>query len=82
MTPAEKQVLIQDIASAVAESLPHPVLTPDEHTWVKLAIKKEAQSINLRQAIIEKTLAGLVWMAILALGIMLKEWAGNHGFKP
>lgn len=82
MTPEEKKLLVRDIASAVGESLPRPVMTPEEHTWVKLAIQKEAQSIKYRQAIIEKTLSGLVWMALLGFAYVLKEWAINHGFKP
>ena len=80
MTPEEKKLFVRDVASAVSES--RPSLTSEEHTWVKLAIQKEAQSIKYRQAIIEKTLVGLVWMALLGLAIVLKEWAINHGFKP
>ena len=82
MTPSERNLFIRDVASAVNEGIPRPVLTPEEHTWVKLAIQKEAQSIKLRQAIIEKTLAGLVWMLLVGLAIVLKEWATNHGYKP
>ena len=82
MTPEEKKLLIRDIASAVSESIPHPALTPEEHTWVKLAIQKEAQSIKLRQAIIEKTLAGVVWMFLVGFALMVREWAMGHGFKP
>lgn len=82
MTPSEKQIFIQEIVCAVAENSVQPVLTADEHTWVKLAIKREAQSIKYRQAVIEKTLVGLAWMILLGLGYMLKEWATNHGFKP
>lgn len=57
-------------------------LTDEEQRWVKLAIQKEAQSIKYRQAVIEKTLSGLVWMALLGFAYVLKEWAINHGFKP
>ena len=82
MTPEEKKLFIRDVASAVSESLPRQELTQEEHTWVKLAIQKEAQTIKYRQAIIEKTLSGLVWMALLGFAYVLKEWAINHGFKP
>ncbi len=47
-----------------------------------LAIQKEAQSIELRKAIIEKSLAGLVWMCILGIGSVFLSWATAHGFKP
>jgi len=54
----------------------------EERQWAKLAIQKEAQSIKLRQAIIEKSLTGLIWAGIAGIGYMLREWATNHGFKP
>lgn len=57
-------------------------LTDEEQRWVKLAIQKEAQTIKYRQAIIEKTLIGVVWMALLGFAYVLKEWATNHGYKP
>jgi hypothetical protein len=49
--------------------------------WVKLAIEKQEQSIKLRQAIIEKTLGGLVWAALAGLAYLLFDFAKNHGFK-
>lgn len=52
-----------------------------EHHWVRLAIKREAQSIALRQAIIEKSLAGLVWSAIVGFGVILFEYLKAHGWK-
>lgn len=57
-------------------------LTDEEQRWVRLAIQKEAQSIKYRQAIIEKTLAGLVWMALIGMALLIKEWAVAHGYKP
>ena len=80
MTPQEREEFIKDVAAAIRIS--EPVLTADEVQYVKLAIKKEAQSIALRNAIIEKTLAGLAWAAIIGLGILIVEWAKAHGYKP
>ena len=80
MTPQEREEFIKDVAAAIRIS--EPVLTADEVQYVKLAIKKEAQSIALRNAIIEKTLAGLAWSAIVGLGILIVEWAKAHGYKP
>jgi len=79
MTPKERQELINDIKDALVDST--PTLSDEELHWVRLAIKKEAQSVALRQAIIEKTFTGLVWGAILFLGTVLLEWARQHGFK-
>lgn len=79
MTPEERSQLLADLAEML-----RPVttqLSEDEHTWVKLAIQKEAQAIELRKAVIEKTLAGLVWSAIVGFGYLLIDFAKNHGFK-
>ena len=79
MTPEERAQLIQDIASAIR--MAEPTLTDDEQRWVRLAIQSEAQRIRLRQAIIEKTLAGLVWACIIGLGLMFVDVARNHGWR-
>lgn len=81
MTPEERQELVEDIAKALACSA-HPQLTEEELQWVKLAIKREAQSFELRKAIIEKTMAGLIWAVICGIGYVFIDWAKAHGFKP
>jgi hypothetical protein len=58
-----------------------PSISDEELQWVRLAIKREAQSIRLREAIIEKTMAGLAWFFICAVGYMIVDFARNHGFK-
>jgi hypothetical protein len=80
MTPAERANFIYEITQAVNNKVPQ--LSDDEHRWVKLAIQREAQSIKYRQAVIEKTLAGLVWFLLLGLAYIFKEWAINHGYQP
>lgn len=82
MTKEEREELITAIAAAVRTRNTDKQLSPDEAQWVRMAIKKEAQSIALRQAIIEKSITGLVWMAILGLGSMIVTWATTHGYKP
>jgi hypothetical protein len=78
MNQAERAELIADIAAAIKES---SKLSDDEVRWVKLAIHKQEQSIKLRQAIIEKTLGGLVWAALVGLAYLIFDFAKNHGFK-
>lgn len=78
MNQDERTQLIADIAEAFKSS---SNLSDDEVRWVKLAIHRQEQSIKLRQAIIEKTLGGLVWTAIVALGYILIDFVKNHGFK-
>lgn len=80
MTAEERVALIQEIVHAVKAM--DTSLSNDEQQWVKLAIKKEAQSIALRNAIIEKTLSGLAWAGIVGLFYMFVEWAKSHGYRP
>jgi hypothetical protein len=82
MTPEERAELIADIASAIRIRNTDAGLSEEEQRWVKMAIQKEAQSIELRKAIIEKTLSGLVWMVLLGIGSMFLSWAAQHGYKP
>lgn len=73
---------IEELEGSV-ERRREPVLSDEERAWVKLAIKREAQSFELRRAIIEKTLAGLVWAGIVALGyIMLEYLQARYGRAP
>lgn len=81
MTPEERSQFIADVAAAIKAAEPAPILTDEEQQWVRLAIQKEAQSIKLRQAIIEKTLAGLAWSSLVGLGYIVLEFLKNHGFK-
>lgn len=74
---------LEMIQSAVRQAMPSALLSEDEHAWVKLAIRRQAQMISFRQAVIEKTLIGLVWAGILGLGLVLREYAIAHGiWKP
>ena len=55
----------------------HP-LSPEEVTWVRLAIKAEVDRAELRKAIIEKTLTGLIWTALCAIGVYFIDWFSAH----
>lgn len=56
-------------------------LTDEETQWVRLAIQREAQSIKLRQAVIEKTLIALLWAGMIALGALLVDGLASHGIR-
>lgn len=75
----EQAAMREWIREAVQESMPQSMLTPEEHAWVKLAIRREAQMIDFRRAVIEKTLAGLIWAGIVGLGIAVREYLISHG---
>jgi len=78
MNQFERAELVADIAAAIKASA---VLSEEEARWVRLAIERQEQSIKLRQAIIEKTLGGLVWAALAGLAYIVFDFAKNHGFK-
>lgn len=74
--------LPSQIREALDSCLAAHMLSEDERQWVRLAIKRQAQSINLRQAIVEKSLTGLVWAGIVGLGTVIYEYLKGHGWKP
>jgi hypothetical protein len=80
MSPEDRKELISDIITAL-EVKSVSTLSDEEHRWVKMAIQKEAQSIELRKAIIEKTVASLVWMFIVGIGYVFLDFAKSHIFK-
>ncbi len=80
MSPEDRAAFVADVAAAIKQQ--EPVLTEEEQLWVRLAIQKEAQSIKLRQAIIEKTITALIWAGLLGCGIIIKEFFTSHGWKP
>lgn len=79
MTPEERRILVAEIAEVLREASPQ--LSEEEQHWVRMAIQKEAQSIALRKAIIEKTLGGLIWSAIVGAGYVLLDFLKNHGLR-
>lgn len=80
MTPEERAEFVADVAAAI-NRVAEPALSEDEQQWVRLAIQKEAQSIKLRQAVIEKTLSGLAWSGLVGLGYIVLDFLKSHGFK-
>ena len=72
MTPEERLELTADIITALRNG--DHFLTEDEYQRIKLALKKEAQSFRLREAIIEKTLTSLVWLFIVETGLVIVEY--------
>lgn len=79
MTPAERSSFIVEVAAALKAMEPMPVLTEEEQQWVRMAIKREAQSFELRRAIIEKSLASLVWSGIVGIGYLLVDFLKSTG---
>jgi len=56
------------VRSTVKDVVMAHTLTADERGWVRMALEREARRETLQRAIIEKSLAGLVWAAIAGIG--------------
>lgn len=46
-----------------------------------MAIQKEAQTLDFRKAVIEKTLSSLIWAGIVGIGYIFLDFLKNHGMK-
>ena len=75
MTKDEFTELLREIVADAVESYP---LTDEEVQWVRLAIKAESERAALRKAIIEKSLASLFWLAIVAAGGWIADYIAAH----
>jgi hypothetical protein len=78
MDNVTKEELVELIKEAINQSIESHPLSSDEIQWVRLAIKAEAERAELRKAIIHKTLAGLVWIAIVAAGGWVLDYITSH----
>jgi len=75
MNKEELKLLLKEVISEAVEA--HP-LSDDEIFWVRMAIKAESDRAALRKAIIEKTLAGLMWLALLSAGGWVVDYVASH----
>jgi len=73
-----KQELVNLVKQAVNEAVEQHPLSPDEVHWVRMAIEAQAERAKLRKAIIEKSLAGLVWICIVAVGGWIADFVLRH----
>ena len=73
-----KLELIQLVREAVSQAVEAHPLSPDEVHWVRMAIQAEAERAELRKAIIQKSLAGLAWMALSGIGVWAIGFFTDH----
>lgn len=73
-----KRELVLLLKEALVEAVEAHPLSDDEIQWVRMAIKAEADRASLRKAIIEKSLAGLVWAGLLAGGGWVIDFVASH----
>lgn len=62
------ELIREAVREAVAQVESNRCLSEQEQEWVRKAIEAEARKIRFRDAVIEKSLAGLVWGAIVFIG--------------
>lgn len=75
------------IGAAVREAMPaHACLSDAELAVfrkvmpaVGLLIERETQRAAFWRAVIDKTLVGLIWAGVIALGVVVREYAIAHG---
>ncbi len=70
------------VQEAVTEAMNNHMPTAEEREFLQLAVRRAARRERLQQAIIEKSLAGLVWGLVLFLGVVFYEYLVGHGWKP
>jgi len=80
MSPEDRSILISEMVDKIS-TMNQKSLTEEELAWVRLAIAAEARKIKFRDAVIEKSLTGLVWSAILGFGYVLLDFLKSHGLK-
>lgn len=81
MTPEDRALLVTELTDALRERRSDSILSAEELAWVKNAIKAQNDMERLRKAIIEKTLAGLIWAAIIGVAYLFVDFLRNHGLK-
>jgi predicted DCC family thiol-disulfide oxidoreductase YuxK len=70
--------LISLVKHAVSEAVEAHPLSPDEVHWVRMAIQAEADRAAFRKAVIDKSLAGVIWMILATGGGYLVDFFLRH----
>jgi len=70
--------LVQLVKHAVSEAVEAHPLSPDEVHWVRMAIQAEADRAAFRKAVIDKSLAGVIWMILATGGGYLVDFFLRH----
>lgn len=73
-----KAELVALVKNAVNEAVEQHPLSPDEVHWVRMAIQAEADRAAFRKAVIDKSLAGVIWMILATGGGYLVDFFLRH----
>lgn len=76
-----KEELLELVKDAVSSSVVVHPLTTEEIHWVRLAIKAEVERAEFRKAVIQKTLAGLLWAGLVGIGVAIMHYLQTVTFR-
>lgn len=74
----DKQELKNILKEVISEAVEQHPLSDDEVKWVRLAIEAEARKAAFRQAVINKTLIGLISSGAVGLCYLLIDSIKTH----
>lgn len=66
--------LMQSTIRATITELQAACLSAPEQQWVRLAIAREERRTRVWQAVLEKSLSGLAWSALVGIGYLIINW--------
>ena len=78
MEGINKQELLELLKEVISEVVEQHPLTDDEVQWVRLAIQEQARKAAFRQAVIDKTLLGLLSSGLLWIMYQIVDLIKNH----
>jgi F0F1-type ATP synthase delta subunit len=79
MESINKEELVTLLKEVIAEAVESHPLSDDEVEWVRMAIEEQARKAKFRQAVIDKTLiglmaSGLLWMGSKMVEVVMAHW--------
>jgi F0F1-type ATP synthase delta subunit len=79
MESINKEELVTLLKEVIAEAVESHPLSDDEVEWVRMAIEEQARKAKFRQAVIDKTLiglmaSGLLWMGSKMIEVVMAHW--------
>ena len=78
MESINKEELVALLKEVINESMESHPLSNEEVEWVRLAIQEQVRRAKFRQAVIDKTLIGLMSAALLWIGSKMVEVVMAH----
>lgn len=79
MESISKEELVALLKEVINESVESHPLSDEEVEWVRLAIQEQVRRAKFRQAVIDKTLiglmsAGLLWVGSKMVEVVMAHW--------